>query len=398
MHIALISPGWPLGYPNGIVTYVHHLREGLLQAGHQVSVLCFNGVEEGAWPDVHPIRASTVRRLGQRVQRLWGASADGRDSAPNAIIDTLQRIHRQRPIDVVEMEESFGWCAQVQAAFAAPVVVKLHGPAFLSLMDEEREGPAAAQRLQREGDAVARARAVTSPSTDTLLRTRRHYGLPADLGRVVANPMVPPPSLPQWRREACDPEHLLFVGRFDKRKGGDLVVRAMGELLRQRPTLRMTFVGPDRGVVQADGQVMTIEQACSAWLPVESRQRLTYTGPLSPERIAPLRCEAAVTLVASRWDNQPGTALEALMQGCPLVAFDTGGMAEIVEHEVSGLLAPADDIDALVAQVLRQLDDLDQAGRWAQQGRARVLRRHDLQLVTAQTLAVYADVLAARPA
>jgi glycosyltransferase involved in cell wall biosynthesis len=49
--------------------------------------------------------------------------------------------------------------------------------------------------------------------------------------------------------------------------------------------------------------------------------------------------------------------MEAMATGTPVIAFDIGGIREIVEHEVTGLLVPPEDIDALQAGISRMLTD-----------------------------------------
>jgi glycosyltransferase involved in cell wall biosynthesis len=101
-----------------------------------------------------------------------------------------------------------------------------------------------------------------------------------------------------------------------------------------------------------------------------------------------------VTLVASRWDNQPNTVLEALMQGCPVVAIDTGGVGEIIENGYSGLLAKPDDLDDFCGQIASMLANPEAAIHMGQRGREATLARHDVAKLTRDTLAVYRRAVA----
>jgi len=64
--------------------------------------------------------------------------------------------------------------------------------------------------------------------------------------------------------------------------------------------------------------------------------------------------------------------LEALAAGTPVVASDSGGPAEILEHGRSGLLFSTGNADALAAAVLRVLDEPGLGGRLAEEGRRRL--------------------------
>lgn len=391
MHIALISPMWPLGFPNGIVTYVHYLREGLREAGHRVSVLTLNGQGDEA-DGVFALNPSWQRRIVSRIRNVLHFPLDPCDRIATLIADALLRVHADCAIDLIEMEESFGWCAAVQRRLPMPVVVKLHGPAFLSLVEEELTLPASQYRIESERLALRDSLYVTSPSQDTLDRTRRHADLPEAWGRVIPNPIVLGKQTPVWSRAVAKPQTLLFVGRFDKRKGGDIVVRAFGQLLDQQPELNLVFVGPDVGVRGDDGQVLKLQEFAQLELPGWKRDRLRVMGPLSPDRVAQQRTEAAATLICSRWDNQPNTALEALYQACPVVAINTGGVGEVVHHGATGLLARDGDLDDFCRQVLWMLDNPHEAERFGLAGREHVIRAHDVQGLALQTADYYEQV------
>lgn len=393
LHVALLSPAWPLGYPNGIVTYVHGLRRGLQQGGHRVSVLAQEGAAESAAADVHPVRPGWHRRAERAARRLAGRPLDWTESAACAIADSVLRLHRRSPVDVLEMEESFGLFEHVQRRLPMPVVVKLHGPAFLSLVEEELSTHGGVDKVHTEREALRTARNVTSPCHDTLQRTRADCGLSEAWGRVIPNPIQFDETVPLWRPEQADPDTLLFVGRFDKRKGGDLAVRAFRRLLCERPTLRLLFVGPDHGVRLDDGSSVGLQAFVERELPSDLRGRVVILGRRSPQEIVRLRCESAVVLVCSRWDNQPGTALEALMQACPVVAFDTGGMAEVVRHDAFGRLARAGDVADFAAQVAWVLDHPRESRAMGLAGRAHVRRMHDITRVADATARYYRQVI-----
>ena len=114
MHIALWSPAWPLEkHHNGIVTYVHWMKRELARQGHRVSVFTSGAREDGDGPDVHRVERGFLGSAVRRVAgRLFSPEEDvfgwGRLAA-----EAMLRVHRSDPIDIIEMEESFGWSATV---------------------------------------------------------------------------------------------------------------------------------------------------------------------------------------------------------------------------------------------------------------------------------------------
>ncbi len=399
MHIALWSPAWPLEkHHNGIVTYVHWMKRELARQGHRVSVFTSGAREDGDGPDVHRVERGFLGNAVRRVAgRLFSAEEDvfgwGRVAA-----EAMLRVHRSDPIDIIEIEESFGWSASVASVTSIPVLVKLHGPAFLSLVEEELTTAFGKERVEREGLALAQSDAIASPCAITLTQTIERYGLQPAIASHVVNPMAGDPNAPLWNAATCDRDTLLFVGRFDARKGGDLVIGAFARLLQTRPMLRLVFVGPDRGLLQSDGTHTSINAFVAATVPVALRDRVDFRGPLPQHQVAALRARAAVTLLASRWENQGYTALEAMLQGCPVVSSDAGGCPEIIEHGRTGLLARTGDSVDLAAQLARMLDDPEAAAAMGAQARHHVMANHAAEKVAVQSLALYERVIAHRAA
>src|SRR5437773_3232329 len=138
VHIGLCSPAWPAHeYPNGIVTYVHHLRTELMNQGHRVSVFAPVIGRTNRDSGIYLVEETAKYRILIGLTRLAGRHR----SYPflhwgRSIAAKVNDVHQMDPIDVLETDESFGWCAEMQKHVPVPVVVKLHGPAFLTLIEE----------------------------------------------------------------------------------------------------------------------------------------------------------------------------------------------------------------------------------------------------------------------
>lgn len=390
MHIALFSPAWPANeFPNGIVTYVHNLRTGLISQGHRVSVFAPEIGQASGDSDIHLVEATAMHRITGKLARLAGGRSYDAFGWGKVIAAKINAVHKTDPIDVVEMEESFGWCADVQNRVAAPVVVKLHGPAFLTLTGEDRQTGIARTKIELEGEALRQIATITSPSRRTLLDTVSRYGLEPRLSMVIPNPMAVDATIKPWKPDDCDSKTILFVGRFDRLKGGDTALFAFRRLLEMDPRLQLIFVGPDRGLTSASGTRMFFDEFSKSLFTEAQRRSIRYLGKLPRVEIDGLRRQAMLTIVVSRWENQPNTALEAMLQGCPVVAIDAGGVGEIIEHGVTGLLARGDDIDDLCSKMISLLHDPARAMLLGENARRAVMERHSVPRLTAKTLEVY---------
>jgi glycosyltransferase involved in cell wall biosynthesis len=73
------------------------------------------------------------------------------------------------------------------------------------------------------------------------------------------------------------------------------------------------------------------------------------------------------------------TITEAMASGCPVVASNVGGIPELIEDGITGLLVPPADDEALRKAIARLIDDRDLRHRLSVQARARVLERFGLE-------------------
>jgi len=391
MHVAFFSPAWPLKqFNSGVVTYVHWMKYELEQGGHQVSVFTGNLGRASDDDRVHQISPSLFSRVRARVRRV---SADQRVfQAYVDIARAIRRIHRREPIDIIEMEESFGWFAQVAELTSLPTVVKLHGPAFLST--EDLRTPFGRERIAREGVALRKAAALTAPCHFTLRHTLERYDLKPGLCRKIVNPMTLPDEAPLWSLDSCNRNTILFVGRFDFCKGGDVVLKAFREVLERRPECRLIFAGPDVGLEDVAGRVIQFNAYRDAVFPVQLRRQVDYRGPLPNNEVAKLRAKALVTVVASRRENLGYTLLEAMLQGCPIVSSDAGGCPEALDGGKVGLLARSEDVQDFAAKLLSLLDEPAGAATLGRAARFRALETYSAPKVVAESLEFYREVIA----
>jgi len=389
LHIALWSPAWPLAqYQNGIITYVHRMRPALEALGHRVSI--FTGeVGAGATDrEVHLVRQRLWEPTARLLTRKKPSPGGGVFEFSRLIATEILRVHRRIPIDVVEMEESFGWSATVAQRTGIPVLVRLHGPAFLSFVEGELNTDFARLRIDREGVALQQAEAIVSPCRKTLVQTIDQYQLTNPEVHHIVNPLKMDEDTPLWRLGECDRNTILFVGRFDLRKGADVVLQAFRSALRHRPQLRLVFIGPDLGLPAASGKT-GFAQYVERLFPPELRDRVKYHGRMANRDIAQLRVRCMVTVVPSRWENPGYTLLEAMFQGCPVVCTDAGGCPEIVAHDVTGRLARSENPESYAAEILAIINDPAGAERLGQAARRYVLEHHAPSAAAAASVQLY---------
>ena len=392
MHIGFCSPDWPPSRSaNGIVTYVAAVREYLLSRGHRVSIL-----SKGCWIDSDNRETPIAGRLGfrRRVDRYLDRYRGDLPGIGLAVADQVQAVHQSEPLDVLEMEESFGWSRIVQRANDIPVITRLHGPMFLTPKTPRTlpEAHAHKQRCRAEERAVKDAGALTAPTRTMMATACSHLGRPADRrNSVIPNPIRMPDAAQHWRLGECDPNHLLMVGRFDHCKGADTLLLAFEQLLKRHPAARLTLVGSDIGIAETPGRVTRYHNFISTALSPESRSRVTFTGQLPPGEIEALRRNAFLSVVASRYETFCYTLVEGMALGCPVVSTTWAGSEEILGTQQARFSPPIDDSTAMAERLSWMMANPERAAQMGAEGHSRCKTHFSLDAVGGQLLDLYAS-------
>jgi glycosyltransferase involved in cell wall biosynthesis len=224
------------------------------------------------------------------------------------------------------------------------------------------------------GAAFSAADVVLAVSAASAEAVERAYGL-TGIGVV---PNAAPPIVGIERR-AAEPVEVVYLGGFaNPAKGGDLMLAALSRALEGSPKLRVSLAGP--GDLPPQGQQLLGQHPSIKW-----------RGWLESEEKNALLRAALVLAMPSRSEGLPMTLLEAMAYGVPVVATRVGGIPEVLEDEVSGLLVPADRPQAIADAILRLVGDSKLREALAHQARRRV-ERLDAEEVAGRLRSIYAGL------
>jgi len=397
--VALVTPSWPMSHkPNGIVSYTANLREGLQRLDVRSTVHSLETSADCGDDFVRRFSIDSPTFRDKLQLKFSGTIAHETGIARRFAQSLLRSVEQAGDVELIEMEESFGWFGQVARDAHVPVVVRLHGPWFLNgLINGVPEDDAFARRDAAEREGLSLAAGVSSVSYDVLRRVRERYKLELPHARVIPNPVPPVAEEDRWSLETCDRNTVLFVGRFDRHKGGDLILDAFARILQQKPDARLILVAPGRGVIDESNTIWSVENYLNRTFPnPRSREQIEVRGFTKPEEIRKLRRSALLTVVPSRYETFSMTAVEAMSAGCPLVAARVGGLAEIVTHELNGLTFEGGSAASLATQIARLLADPALAEQLGRQARRDCESKYHPDVVAKMTIDYYADMIKKR--
>jgi glycosyltransferase involved in cell wall biosynthesis len=175
---------------------------------------------------------------------------------------------------------------------------------------------------------------------------------------------------------------VLFVGRLVVEKGVHVLLDAIPKVLQK---VEAKFVIAGDGYLRSEVVKRVAERGLGG--------KVHVTGYLDTDTIRRLFLAADVCVIPSLYEPFGIVALEAMAAGCPVVASDTGGLSEIVEHEKTGVKVYPNNPDSLAWGILRVLESKDLVERLKKNMREKVEREYRWSTIAQATKAVYQEAL-----
>jgi len=175
---------------------------------------------------------------------------------------------------------------------------------------------------------------------------------------------------------------VLYVGRLVVEKGVQVLLDAIPKVLQK---LDAKFVIAGDGYLRSELVKRVAESGLAS--------KVHITGYLDTNTIRRLFLAADVCVIPSLYEPFGIVALEAMAAGCPVVASDTGGLSEIIEHEKTGVKVYPNNPDSLAWGILRVLESKDLAEYLKKNMREKVEREYRWSTIAQTTKSVYGEVL-----
>lgn len=182
---------------------------------------------------------------------------------------------------------------------------------------------------------------------------------------------------------------VLFVGRIQRLKGLEVLVRAfarLGDL-----DARLLVVGGQPGTAPELREISRLQHLVTR-LGIEDRT--DFVGAVAHEQLPRYYSAADVTVMPSSYESFGLVAVESLACGTPVVATRVGGLTSIVHDGETGLLVPWRDAEMFAESLRRVLEDTALRQRLAHNARESVLG-YGWGRIADEHLALYGDVRAA---
>jgi phosphatidylinositol alpha-mannosyltransferase len=332
MKIALVSP-YDFAYPGGVVNHIMALGSHLAQMGHEVKFIA---------PASSPITTLGDRFIHIGKPRAIPVSGSvARVTISPWLSTKITELLKKEKFDIVHLHEPLMpmLCTTVLRMSRTANVGTFHafngkgyniakpfGPIFFKRWFSKLDGHVAVSKPAKQfvNKYFAADYSVIPNGIDT-----KHF-----------SPEVAPID------ELCDGKlNILFVGRLEKRKGANYLLKAYQRVKRDIPDSRLIIVGP--GTKLRDKYEKQVKK--------HDLRDVVFVGYTSHEDLPRYYKTADVFCApATGWESFGIVLLEAMAVGKPIIASDIDGYASILEHGAEGLLVPPKDEESL-AQALTSL-------------------------------------------
>ncbi len=375
MKIALVSP-YDFAYPGGVTNHISALEHQFTKMGHEVRVIA---PASGAVPDLgdrfipmgkpHPIPiAGSIIRINISLH----------------LAPKIKALLAEEDFDIIHLHEPFMpmLCSAV-LRFSHTVNVgtfhrfdsRRHAPSGYNFWR-----PISTIWLRRRARKLHGKIAVSKPAMEFVCKhVPGDYDIipnGVDLDRF--SPDVSPID------EFGDGKlNILFVGRLEKRKGLNYLLEAYKQVKREIPNSRLIVVGPGT----------RLRKKYEQQVKENDLKDVVFVGYVSDDELPRYYKTADIYCAPATGGESFGIVLlEAMAVGKPIVASNIEGYANVVAHDVEGLLIPPKDGEKLAQALISLLSDKSLRQQMGDRGRVKA-QDYSWEHIAQRVLNYYMKVL-----
>lgn len=399
LRVALLSFNYPPEQQEGVGRHTNLMARGLFELGHTVHVLTHSAQESISFYDgayVHRVpyhldRYQNLRHLPKVHHRL---------NYSHAVHERLLRLILN---DDIQLADTPVWQSDgfvTARAGALPVVVRPQTAVRQVAALEQQHDADTRLIAEIEEELLRRATAIAPNSQATVRALHEYYGIDAPPGgfTVIPHGIEPAPE------EAVRPfpltgspaaRTLLYVGRLERRKGILDLFAAIPTVLKAQPAARFIVAGADNS--GADGFQRKTGLSYPAYFARQHPQladRVTFLGHVTDAQLQELYQSCDLFVAPSLYESFGLIYLEAMNYAKPVIGCRAGGIPEVIDDGVSGLLVDPEAPEQLAAAILRLVASPTLLHEYGLAGRQRLLAHFTHVAMAQQFAALYRRVLA----
>lgn len=393
--IILVSRDFPPNHNGGIATFTKDLAESLAETGMIIHIITQShdisrvGFENGVW--VHRLLLREIELPHEARERnipphIWNWSATALEEA--------KRISTHRHIDAVEAPiwdcEGVAFLLNGEMPLVTSLQTTLHfwlqtHPEYAKDLDWMDHIGRPLLLLEKE--IMQRANAVRSISKSIATEIEASYDFKFAPAKLFILPLGLSCKSDQIRFYDKGGVEILFVGRLELRKGIDVFLKAIPQVVEALPDARIRIIG-DNSLVGPDGSTFMdkfkAEHANQNWL-----GKVFFEGRVDQDALLSAYSSCDIFVAPSRFESFGLIFLEAMREGKPVIGCKAGGMPEIVSNGVNGLLVEPGDSQQLSDAILNLAMNQEMRRQMGEAGKRIYEERFTAKRMAEESIALY---------
>ncbi|NPU85312.1 MAG: glycosyltransferase family 4 protein [Syntrophaceae bacterium] len=411
MKICLVSEEFPpeTGW-GGIGTHTYNLAHAMAALGHPVSVVSksVDGKNTSLIKNnlsIHRIvdsdlNATFFNVFNSLVNKIPSPSL--RSAFLQYPLNTLRRsaaiaawIRENGPFDIIEYPDYGGeaFWGLFKEKIPIPVVVKLHTPLFLTQRLNSVPDNDIAVRLRKwmEKYSIMHATKLISPTKSLSEIVGAEYGIPE--AEVLPN-CIDTEYFSFKEKEGQKKDWIImYAGRLERRKGVELLAKAIPLVVDRVPNVKIQMVGRDTPTAEGGTSMKAWLNRCFEERGIS--RHVEFAGEVPKEKIVGYYQNADACVLPSLWENLPYTCLEAMSCGTPVVGSNVGGFPEIITDGLNGFLFQSRDHEDLAKKIL-ELINSEQIRALGRRARERIVTAYGHGVIAKQMIELYQKITMGR--
>ncbi|MFH1778047.1 MAG: glycosyltransferase family 4 protein [Candidatus Omnitrophota bacterium] len=397
LNICLISREYPdeTGW-GGIGKYTYRLAHGLTDLGHNVHILAESLDKDKAYIEN---RISIQRILNKNFFHNKDSLTEfvNRLNYSWCIFKKIEELIDKYHIDIIEGPNFYGEAYAYSLCKKTSLVTRLH-TTFSEII--------AAYEWRRTTDCRLSCwieDATILKSDLVTCSTKRHAdivlkSLPAKPKNIKIIPLgVPLPILNGRDNAKNEKLSVLFVGRLEKRKGIQTLVKAIPEVLKEIPNIEFNIVGRDT-FLTSEGIFFTGKESDSFKnklindIPREYLTNVNFLGFLEDKKLEEYYRSCDLFVAPSLYESFGFIYIEAMSYAKPVIGCSVGGVPEVVKNSETGILVAPENPNQLAQAIIRLLKNKDLREQMGISARKHVEENFTLEQMVSKTIAAYHNV------
>ncbi len=371
----------------GIARHCNGLAKALASLGHEVHVFTLDFPGTPGYEEVEGIKVyRTVTELGHPNFLTWALLFN------HFLEKRMADVGRKVEFDVIHVHDWLTTPAGISFKHHSerPLVITVHSTEIGRAQGLHNPDSLAIDGIEWWAAYEADKVIVTSGSMKGELSG--HFHLPAKKIEIVANGI----DLTKFQESSIDRQSIrgrygvgpheklvLCVGRLVPQKGIEHLIRAVPMIVGRFPEAKCVIVG--EGWLRAHLEYVARSTGYQ-W-------KIKFTGFIPDSDLVALTKSADALVVPSIYEPFGIVALEGMAAGVPVVASQVGGLAEVIEHDRTGIIVYSRNSGSIAWGVNRILSDPGHAEWLTRNAKETVQKAYSWEAIARRTVNVYKEVV-----